>query len=270
MNTTDSQKQPSFFDICDAQAGICKTETRGLYYLFVVVLTMYLLVSSYLKFTDSGKFIEADFFFLMTQDLRVVVLMWPALILYSFLAFGLQLLVLRGFPHAVAVAVQLASHCAVFCLVAQVSLARSWWFSQNIFVSIVMFTAFMKMHSYLRINQELQLAHAADHDANRYPSNVTFSNFCKFLIIPALVYEPEFPQMRRFRPAYFWQKFGLMVLRLFSLYILISDFLLPIVVTSAGKSFLNLFSRLVFPVFILYMMAFLIFFDYILNLFAEL
>ena len=78
---------------------------------------------------------------------------------------------------------------------------------------------FFKMHSYMLTNMELRNAHinaknrfsAAEfkkYDSNNksrglYPYNITFKNYLRYLIIPSVVYEQDFPSTKKFNFCYF-------------------------------------------------------------------
>jgi hypothetical protein len=48
---------------------------------------------------------------------------------------------------------------------------------------------------------------AYNQEKKLYPYNITFSNYCRYLLIPGVVYEQDFPSTLRFNIFYFMGHF---------------------------------------------------------------
>jgi sterol O-acyltransferase len=107
-------------------------------------------------------------------------------------------------------------------------------------------------------------------DGVSYPQNVTFANFLDFLRIPFLVYSLSYPRTAKIRWGYFFEKaagfFGTIILT----YLVISSFILPNLQEANNISVFELIGRLLFPMLIVYVLIFLMVWEYVTNCFAEL
>ena len=129
---------------------------------------------------------------------------------------------------------------------------------------MLVLTHFMKMHSYTLVNRDLRETKDA-----LYPKNVNINNFLYYLLAPTLVYQINYSTIPKFRPIYFTKKLILFIVQFLSLYNVISDSIIPVLAQVHELNYLEVFSRLIFPVLICYLMIFFILFEQILNLFAE-
>lgn len=107
-------------------------------------------------------------------------------------------------------------------------------------------------------------------DGTPYPRNVTFSNFIDFLRIPVLVYTLSYPRTKKIRWSYVAEKiagfFGTIVL----CYVVIATFIHPVLQEANKLPVLEMIGRLLFPMLIVYILIFLMVWEYITNVFAEL
>lgn len=263
--------EPSYFDIADHSAGIYKSDMRGFYIMFILISSGYIGISAFAKFSTHGILVEDSFFWAMVKDIEFIVFIWPAFFFYSWLAFVLQLLILRGLPNSLSFIFQHFTQTLMFIFSSILVLTRSWGFSQTLFVTMLTLTHFMKMHSYTQVHRDLREAFLSNpNNTHIYPKNITLSNYLKFMITPALVYQTNYPQIPNFRLSYFLQKLLLFAVQFAMQYIIASDHIIPILLRAKDLSLLEIFSQLIVPVLIFYVMIFFILFEQILNLFAEL
>ena len=115
----------SFLDLSDPSAGIHKAELRGFYIMFVLITGCYILIASVNKFFTSGYFVEDSFFWAMIADGKFVALIWPGVFLYSWLAYILQLLILKGLPGKIATILQHLSQSIMFIITTYIVLTRN-------------------------------------------------------------------------------------------------------------------------------------------------
>lgn len=103
-----------------------------------------------------------------------------------------------------------------------------------------------------------------------YPRNLTFGNYCYFVLAPILVYETNYPKTNNIRPRYvFWYCLQI-ILCLVIQYILLMQFCIPLWKSSTQSDRLLLFVlKLGVPSFIIWLLMFWGFFHCALNVLAE-
>ncbi|OMJ93142.1 hypothetical protein SteCoe_3960 [Stentor coeruleus] len=264
-----SKHQPSYLDLSDESAGIHKNELKGFYMLFVLVTGFYILINSFNKFYSAGYFVEDSFFWAMIEDGKFVALVWPGAFFYSWFAFLLQLLILKGLSETLASIFQHLTQSLMFIIATYLAVSRNWGFSQSLYVMMLAFTHFMKMHSYTMVNRDLRNEYLENCKDSKYPRNITMKNYFKFLITPAIVYQIEYPQRENFRVKYFVLKFVLMIVECICLYMMFTEYFIPIIRNAKNMSFLDVYTKLMIPCVVSYNLLFLIIFEQILNMFAE-
>lgn len=267
---TYTKTRVSFFDISDSDAEIQSTRMRGFYILFILLTSYQILISSMHKFFTAGYFVEDSFFWNMVEDGKFVALIWPGVFLYTWLAYALQLFILAGLPATLATIFQHLTQSVMFIVVTYLILSRNWGFSQTLFVLMLTFTHFMKMHSYTLVNRDLRREWISNGKKGEYPKNVNVKDYLMYLVRPVLVYQTSYPSRSHFRPKYFLLKTLLMMVHIVSIYVMICEMIIPTIYQSSELSLLELYVRLMWPCVICYIIMFFIIFEHILNLFAEL
>ena len=257
--------QCSYFDVCDEKAGFYKSDMRGFYIMYILISSTYVGISACSKYTSQGFSIESMFFNSMMTDITFLSCLWLGVFTYCWLAYLLQLLILWGFNSTLSVLFQHSSQSLMFILTIYLGFTRNWGFAQTLFSLMLTLTHFMKMHSYTLTNRDLR---EKKHKA--YPKNINVSDYLYYLVAPTLVYEVEYSTVARIRVDYVTKKVVLFFVQFLSLYNVISDFVLPVLMQVQELNYLEVFSRLIFPVLICYLMVFFILFEQILNCFAEL
>ncbi|KIJ20887.1 hypothetical protein PAXINDRAFT_165717 [Paxillus involutus ATCC 200175] len=102
-----------------------------------------------------------------------------------------------------------------------------------------------------------------------YPENLTWKNFCSYMLIPTLVYELEYPRTDRIRLAYVFEKTIAFMGSFALLYTVTESFIIPLTPTP-DQSFFRSLLDLALPFMISYLLLFYIIFECICNGFAEL
>jgi len=105
--------------------------------------------------------------------------------------------------------------------------------------------------------------------ASNYPHNITADDFTHFLIAPTLVYWFEYPRNDKIRPQLLATKAGLAAVGLIALYLIVSDFILPIINLGQSISYLQALIMLTIPILIAALTAFFVIWEGILNSIAE-
>lgn len=254
----------SYFDICDDNAGFYKSDMRGFYIMYILISSIYVGISACSKYTSEGFSIQSSFFYSMMQDISLLGYLWVGVFIYCWLAFLLQIFIIKGLNETASLVFQHLSQTFMFIVTIFVGFTRNWGFAQTLFSLMLTLTHFMKMHSYTLANRDLR-----ESKNKAYPSNVNPANFLYYLTAPTLVYQIEYSTNSAFRPDYFSKKLLLFVVQFLSLYNVISDCILPVIADIHHLNYLEAFSKLIFPVFVCGLMIFFILFEQILNLFGE-
>ena len=261
-------KRVSRLDLVDEQSWINNNEIRGFCAMFHVVTVAYILSTCWLRLQQDHYILDVAFFRKTTADAGWMLVVWPLCSLYCWTAWLLQQLVLSGLHNVIRVFLQHLTQSFMFLVAAYLILSNDWGFSQTTFVTMLVLTHFMKMHSYTVSNRNMREEWLRQPGCNPYPSNLTASNFFWFMVAPALIYQPQYPY-RPFRHWYFWSKILQVTLYLMMVYVLTSELIYPIVQQAANCSYLECLVRLIVPCICLVLFLFLVIFDLILNLFAE-
>ena len=271
MNGKTKEQKPftvpkvSFFDVCDKRAGFYESDLRGFYIMYILISSSFVLISATKEFTSKGLTIESVFFNNMMKDASVLLLLWFGIFSYCWMAFALQLMIIKGLDQTLTVIFQHFTQSVMFLFIIILAFTRDWGLTQTLFSHLLVITHFMKMHSYTLVNRDLRLSNDPV-----YPGNITARDYMYYLIAPTLVYQTNYCTNPKFRPAYFIKKLVLFSVQFWSLYNLISDCILPVLNEVNSLSAVEVLSRLIVPVLICYLMIFFILFEQILNAFGEL
>jgi sterol O-acyltransferase len=265
-----SKVRASYLDLSDETSGIHKNEMRGFYILFILITSFYIVTASLSKFFAVGYFVEDSFFWTMVEDGKFVALIWPGMFLYTWLAYFLQRIILKGLNNVLATVFQHLTQSIMFMIITYIVLDRNWGFSQTLYAVLLTFTHFMKMHTYTLVNRDLRRDYLRGVKNCPYPNNITISNYLNFLITPVLVYQTDYPKRPGFRFGYFLLKVLLFLVEAVCMYMLITENIVPTITQAKELSFLDVYSRLIVPCVVMYNLMFQIVFEQILNVFAEL
>jgi sterol O-acyltransferase len=259
-----TQAKVSFFDVCDRRAGFYESDMKGFYIMYILISSSYVIISATKEFTRKGLAVDSVFFYKMTEDVFLLILLWAGVFSYCWTAFLLQLLILKGLHESLQPIFQHLTQSLMFLFTIILAFTRDWGLPQTLFSHLLVITHFMKMHSYTLVNRDLRKSNDP-----KYPKNIHAKDFLFYLVAPTLVYQTNYVTNSNFRPLYFTKKLILFIVQFWSLYNLISDCLLPVLDHVDDLSTVEVLSRLIFPVLICYLMIFFILFEQILNAFAE-
>lgn len=114
-----------------------------------------------------------------------------------------------------------------------------------------------------------------------YPENLTLFNYFDFLCCPTLCYELEYPRTEAFQPMELFYKTLAVFGCVFLLTLVSESFIMPVLDEGAVRLqqtssllegsliFAETISRLLFPFMVIFLLVFLVIFEYVLNAFAE-
>ncbi|KAL8427809.1 hypothetical protein Efla_005417 [Eimeria flavescens] len=254
-----------------------------------------------LRWTQLAVAMFYDFFYLM--------FMWFKLTVWSLTAFGLHLLFMKGYiGKRTLFALQHLTQAITIAYAVGHCLYNKWPILPAAFVQVAAVCNFMKMHSYTESNLEFYCKKDTPEACKHYPGNVSlikgflreagqrdtgsrvfsetcnaeqlslavylkpqvnFRNFCYYMVVPSLVYEPNFSRGRGFRPTYFLWKLLSLVSAMSVMYLACTSYLIPTISRSPTVSLMEAITHLIFPFLFLDLLIFFIVFECICNLLAE-
>lgn len=156
-----------------------------------------------------------------------------------------------------------------------VVIRKNWPVSHRSFVLMQMFVHFMKMHSYTNTNRDYR------HQANEakakgekpltsYPANINLRNFAHYMLVPVLVYDEKYPLKEKRDYLYLAYTGAATLLVLLAMYLISTEYIVPIIELGNRISFYELLSRSILPISIFMILLFYIIFECICNFFGEL
>lgn len=135
-----------------------------------------------------------------------------------------------------------SSHLVFSGLMFSLIRLKQWSIFPSSFCLTVTFLHFMKMHSYVISTLGFETDPVAA--ARGFPSKCTLKNFAMFLIVPCLVYEPDYPRNPHpFRKKYFFTKAVNLATTLAAIFMVASSAILPAFQESHKHSVLHTFAR---------------------------
>jgi len=157
-----------------------------------------------------------------------------------------------------------------------VAIVARWPLVPTIFYLSEVLIISMKIHSYYWVNRELQQGvekgepEITQRSLIQWPQNVSFYNYVDFLLVPTLVYEPEYPRTERIRPTYVAEKFASFAGLWTVLHVVVINYITPVLEVLPTISLFQAFCDLAIPLLMSGVLIFYIVFDVCCNGFAEL
>eukprot|EP00826_Nyctotherus_ovalis_P012334 TRINITY_DN13250_c0_g1_i1.p1 TRINITY_DN13250_c0_g1~~TRINITY_DN13250_c0_g1_i1.p1 ORF type:complete len:120 (-),score=19.25 TRINITY_DN13250_c0_g1_i1:25-384(-) len=98
---------------------------------------------------------DHHYLFSMIETIGLLAILWVVTILYSFLAFILQLLLLKGCSTDIIISLQHITQSIMFIFSMITVWRTNWVYSHYLVVGLVLCVIFFKMHSYTVSNLSL-------------------------------------------------------------------------------------------------------------------
>ena len=139
MNGKTKEQKPftvpkvSFFDVCDKRAGFYESDLRGFYIMYILISSSFVLISATKEFTSKGLTIESVFFNNMMKDASVLLLLWFGIFSYCWMAFALQLMIIKGLDQTLTVIFQHFTQSVMFLFIIILAFTRDWGLTQTLF-----------------------------------------------------------------------------------------------------------------------------------------
>jgi sterol O-acyltransferase len=202
----------SYFDLCLDNTILQKSEFRGFFNLFGVIVMLYIITTPIYNMIIHNIPFKMTLFYKMIHDFEILLIVWPLFHVWTYLAFFLQILILKGIPNWFAILFQHSTQVGIFLMTTLICLISNMCTTHKMFTLTQCMIHFFKMHSYTVQNRDYRenmLEHKKDKNhelISNYPNNISFSNFFDFLNCPTFVYEESYPKTKSFRPSYLMMK----------------------------------------------------------------
>ena len=202
----------SYFDLCLDNTILQQSEFKGFFNLFGVLIIFYIITTPIYNILVHNIPFKMTMFYKMIHDFEILLIVWPLFHLWTYLAYFLQCLILRGMPIWFTHLFQHSTQLGIFIMTTVICLISNMCTTHKMFTLTQCMIHFFKMHSFTIQNRnyrENMLNHKKDDSVeliSSYPANITFSNFFYFLNAPTFVYEENYPQTKNFRISYLLMK----------------------------------------------------------------
>lgn len=255
-------------------------QIQGWVNLFWFLIALHVVANWYEHFRATGSLYCPRSWRLLHHgysDLKGLFVADVLLNLYTFLSVPLQLLMAKGIlppVGGVSWAIRHSFAISTVLIATAVCWMKQWPGLQVATYLMHACVLFMKVHSYLDVNQKMHLQVQLEKrrkrkDPEDYPNNVTLANFTDFLLVPTIIYSPIYPRTQKIRWSFVFDRTvgGLVIVSI--LYALVENFVWPRLRAIHTVSLFDTFARLLLPVSLSIILLFFLVFEYILNWFAE-
>lgn len=262
------EARPSRLDSCDPDSKISQSEFKGLLNLCHMAGALWLIANPlYCRF-EKGYWIDPDLAYAVFKDTEILMAAWMVCFLWAFTSFGIfkwrQAGLPRAFVHLFMHANQAILVLGMFALIRY----KDWAVFPSTFALVVTFLHYMKMHTY--VASTLDFENDPEALKKGFPNKCTLGNFVRFLLIPTLVYEIDYPKSKHsFRPWYFAHKTLNMVITMGAIFLVASSVIIPVFEKAHETLFIYTFAKMIVPLLVMDFLFFYMMFENILNMLAE-
>ncbi len=88
----------SYFDLCLDNTILQKSEFKGFFNLFGLLMIMYIITTPIYNMVIHNIPFKMTMFYKMIHDFEILLIVWPLFHFWTYLAYLLQCLILRGMP----------------------------------------------------------------------------------------------------------------------------------------------------------------------------
>lgn len=103
-----------------------------------------------------------------------------------------------------------------------------------------------------------------------YPANINYSNFFQFIWVPTMIYHPNYPRKLKFELGYFLNKCVKVLFGFLGLYIILSDYIRPIMINLDKLSIIEIILETLIGTFSFLFLLFYTALENLCSVFAEL
>jgi hypothetical protein len=265
----------SYFDLLNDKTRINQSEFKGFVNLTIMICIFYVFTLPIHNYLKHGYFLKTLMIERMVHDLSILVIIWPLFHCWTYLAYILELLYLRGVPQWMCFIFQNLTQTGIFIFTSYVCLFSNMCTSHVLFTLTQCIVHFFKMHSYSMTNRDyredyLKKINTGEPRISSYPENINFTNFMYFLRAPTFIYEENYPRTPSFRISYFILKLLKALFSITLMYYIYTEHIeitIPHILTTP---IIHLVIQLYMPTCIFCFTAFYLIFECVLPGYAEL
>ena len=265
----------SYFDLCLDNTILQKSEFKGFFNLFGMLIIFYIITTPiYNMFIYNIPF-KMTMFYKMIHDFEILLIVWPLFHVWTYLAYLLQCLILRGAPQWFSLFFQHSTQLGIFIFTTIICLISNMCVTHKAFTLTQGMIHFFKMHSYTlqnrnyRENYYLNKHSEGEELKSSYPMNINFRNFFYFLRAPTFVYEEHYPRSEKFRLSYLLMKIIYAFASLIVLYYIYTEHMEIYLKDLLRTNFFVLIVKLYLPSTMFTLILFFLVFECVLPGYAE-
>jgi sterol O-acyltransferase len=248
---------------------------EGFYNLFVLSFTLFVVTHPVLTYLQKGEYFNTALFNSFKKDFFIVVSTWPLFTIWTFNAFILQKLVVRGMPLWMMYILQHLTQLIMFFVCIYAIIDKNWGVTHTTFILFQACIHFMKMHSYCATNiwmreEVIVCKKRGWQPSTPYPHNVNLQDFCYYLAAPVLVYWHHYPKTTKIRWGFFFERALLALLGLVTCYIMACEYIIPVFEMGQRITIVEAVLRMLIPIVFLSVIVFFSVWESMFSCFAEL
>jgi len=276
-NEIEFKSRSSWLDHTISNAKINESEFRGVFRLILVLFIMFVSRHLYNLVFSHRDPIKKELIVRVLKDFEFLFIIWPLFHVWSYLAYFLQLLVLKGLPRWISIILQHLTQSGIFILTTIICLKGNMCSTHNIFTCIQCMVHFFKMHSYTEVNRAYRQEYL-DCQKNKqkqilssYPNNITFGNFFYFCRVPTFIYQDTYP--RTDSPIdwnYVVKKFFMSGFLLLFIYYVYTEYVEIYFNVITETAIVEMITVIAIPIFLISVGGFYLVFEQVLPAYAEL
>ena len=269
------KKRCSWLDHTIANAKINESEFRGVFRLILVLFIFFVARHLYILFFSNipGK---SGLIVRVLKDLQYLFIIWPLFHVWSYSAYFLQLLILKGIPRWIAIIIQHTTQSGIFLFTTLICLYGDMCTTHNCFTCFQCIIHFFKMHSYTEVNRSyreemLLCKKTGGKPSSSYPDNITFSNFYYFCKVPTFIYQENYPKSNSaVEWSYIIKKFFMSAFLLLFIYYVYTEYVEIYIKIILDVGIIEMITVIAIPIFMIIIGGFYLVFEQVLPAYAEL
>lgn len=264
---------------------------RGVIYLIWLSMIGGILSTFCKNYRKYGYLLGSNLYHIARADIKVYVIAEIILMSSLFLAYLIQKMFIKGIlPISWSFYIRHVFQGILVLGSAMFARYRQWPFPQTSVLILHSIAMYMKIHSYFSINESLHKMwkiqdpikkRAAEETLRsdkcihydgpqKYPDNITLSNFIYYLIIPSLVYQINPPRFSHIRIGVVIEKTFSATVGLLLLYIVFEHWIFPVLFELEHMNLAEAILELLFPFTVFYILLFYFVFEVLCTWCAEL
>ena len=252
-----------------------QSSLAGFYNLFILILVLSGFAHTISHTVEHGTWFNLTLFHELSDDFLKIISTWPIFTLWSFNAFFIQKLVIKGLSKRWMHIFQHFTQSIMFVASTYFVLKSELGIVQTTFIHFQTCIHFMKMHSYNQTNMLLreewiQAKKKGWKLISNYPDNINLKDFWYYLVAPVLIYWYHYPRTPNIRWKFFFERAAFAILGLIGLYLIGTEIVIPIFALGKKINFIQAVILQMIPFILMLLIFFFTVWDCILFCIAEL